>query len=339
MQAFPKPEGQLFPGVAILLLAAIALVAVLEQRRPGRLAQRPDAPRLEATGIARAGDPVGAACGRVRRGARRAAAHDRPRRDRAPRHRRDPAPRARARCSPRSASRCTRMRARALRGLMWPHGAWLIAVLAAVWLSLGPSPTSMGRPLDLAAPYHLLYALVPGFDGVRVPARFWMVGLLALSVLGGIGAARLSRTRRGLAVLGLAWALCLAEARIDPFVVNGAGPGARFQRPRTAAARTRRDSCRVRGRGAAAARRRARRTAARPARLRPAGDVLLDVPLAEARERLQRLHAGALRPPGGRARPYHGVGRRGVGGPARRLAPARSSSCTKRPIRTRAVHA
>ncbi len=38
---------------------------------------------------------------------------------------------------------------------------------------------------------------MPGFDGVRAPARFWMVGLLALSVLGGIGAARLARTRRG----------------------------------------------------------------------------------------------------------------------------------------------
>ena len=69
-------------------------------------------------------------------------------------------------------------------------GSWRRS--SAAWLSLGPSPTSMGRPLDLASPYRVLYDVVPGFDGVRVPARFWMVGLLALSVLGGFGAARLA---------------------------------------------------------------------------------------------------------------------------------------------------
>ena len=118
-----------------------------------------------------------------------------------------------------------------LAGFLWPRGVWLVFLLVAVWLSLGPAPTSMGRPLDFAAPYRLLYDLVPGFDGVRAPARFWMVGLLALSVLGGFGAARLAGTPRGAAMLALAWLLCLTEARVDPFVVNGAGPVAGFNAP------------------------------------------------------------------------------------------------------------
>jgi hypothetical protein len=113
----------------------------------------------------------------------------------------------------------------------WPRGAWLMALLAAIWLSLGPSPTSMGRPLDLWGPYGALYEFVPGFDGVRAPSRYWMVALLALSVLGGLGAARLVRRPAGMIVLGLAWLLCLAEARTVPFVVNGAGPVPGFTAP------------------------------------------------------------------------------------------------------------
>jgi hypothetical protein len=121
-------------------------------------------------------------------------------------------------------------RARAA-GFLWPRGAWLIALLAALWLSLGPMPTSMGRPLDLASPYRVLYDVVPGFDGVRAPSRFWMVGLLALSVLGGFGAARLARRPASVALLAVAWLVCLAEARVDPFVVNGAGPVPGFNAP------------------------------------------------------------------------------------------------------------
>jgi len=57
------------------------------------------------------------------------------------------------------------------------------------------------------------------------------VGLLALSVLGGFGAARLAGTRRGATMLALAWLLCLIEARVDPFVVNGADAVAGFNAP------------------------------------------------------------------------------------------------------------
>ena len=60
--------------------------------------------------------------------------------------------------------------------------------LAAVvmWLfSLGPAPTLMDRPIIYKAPYAWLMML-PGVDGVRVPARFWMLAVLCLSVGAGL---------------------------------------------------------------------------------------------------------------------------------------------------------
>lgn len=57
---------------------------------------------------------------------------------------------------------------------------------AAMWLlSLGPSPTLMNDPLIYKAPYAWLM-LVPGVDGVRVPARFWMLAALCLAVAAGL---------------------------------------------------------------------------------------------------------------------------------------------------------
>ena len=63
---------------------------------------------------------------------------------------------------------------------------------AAVVLSLGARPTVWGWPLPIGAVYRWLFALLPGFDGLRVPARFAMVVLLALAVLASIGFARLT---------------------------------------------------------------------------------------------------------------------------------------------------
>ena len=54
------------------------------------------------------------------------------------------------------------------------------------WLfSLGPAPTLMGRPVMYRGPYALLMFL-PGFNALRVPARFWMMTTLCLAVLGAI---------------------------------------------------------------------------------------------------------------------------------------------------------
>jgi hypothetical protein len=51
-----------------------------------------------------------------------------------------------------------------------------------MWLfSLGPAPTLMNQPLLYKAPYAWLM-LVPGVEGVRVPARFWVLATLCLAV-------------------------------------------------------------------------------------------------------------------------------------------------------------
>ncbi|HET9466899.1 MAG TPA: discoidin domain-containing protein [Vicinamibacterales bacterium] len=61
-----------------------------------------------------------------------------------------------------------------------------------MWLlSLGPTPTLMGEPLMYRGPYAALTYL-PGFSSLRVPARFWMMAILCLAVVGALVFARLT---------------------------------------------------------------------------------------------------------------------------------------------------
>lgn len=77
----------------------------------------------------------------------------------------------------------------------------------AMWVfALGPDPEFFGRRALYQAPYGWLMRL-PGFDGLRVPARFWMMTLVCLSALAAFAIDRLDgRARRLvtiLAVIGL----------------------------------------------------------------------------------------------------------------------------------------
>ena len=56
-----------------------------------------------------------------------------------------------------------------------------LAAVAMWLLCLGPAPTFMGKPLLYKAPYAWLM-LMPGVEGVRVPARFWVLATLCLAV-------------------------------------------------------------------------------------------------------------------------------------------------------------
>lgn len=123
------------------------------------------------------------------------------------------------------------------------RGFFVIAFALAVWLSLGPAPQTLGRPLNLTGLYGVLYHYVPGFDGLRVPARFAMIGTLMLAVLGGFGAAALSRWRAATPALVLITAAFVAESFVFPFPINGIGtlrdyatPVARVYRPARAPA-------------------------------------------------------------------------------------------------------
>ena len=60
-----------------------------------------------------------------------------------------------------------------------------LAAVAMWLLCLGPAPTFMGKPLIYKAPYAWLM-LMPGVEGVRVPARFWILATLCLAVAAAI---------------------------------------------------------------------------------------------------------------------------------------------------------
>lgn len=78
-------------------------------------------------------------------------------------------------------------------------GTYLVITVLAVWLSMGPGA---GRP------YTLLFYIVPGFSGLRVPARLAAVVIVGLAVLAGAGFTwifeRLSRRTAAAVAIALA---------------------------------------------------------------------------------------------------------------------------------------
>lgn len=81
---------------------------------------------------------------------------------------------------------------RSMRRQRWAIGVFAVAAVAAMWLSLGPTPRWHGTPTAVPGLYGLLLDYVPGFSGLRVAARMAMVLMLALATLAGIGAAVLA---------------------------------------------------------------------------------------------------------------------------------------------------
>ncbi len=69
------------------------------------------------------------------------------------------------------------------------------ATILAMWLSLGPLPNAGDARVSGFGLYSLLYEYVPGFNGVRVPARYAMIAGLFLAILAGYGFERLLAMR------------------------------------------------------------------------------------------------------------------------------------------------
>jgi hypothetical protein len=96
-----------------------------------------------------------------------------------------------------------------------------VLLAAALVLSLGPSITNAGKVTVRTAPYLWLYDLVPGFDGLRVPARFAMLVVLALSVLAGVALAHVHRRwKMGASMVALCGGLFVVEAGAAPIGLN-----------------------------------------------------------------------------------------------------------------------
>jgi hypothetical protein len=102
---------------------------------------------------------------------------------------------------------------------------YIVATLLMWLLALGPRPALFGEPLGIPGPYSLLMEL-PGFNGMRVPARLWMLPVLCLALLAAVVVARIEsrRVRRLVAALATCGLLLDGWPRAFPIV---AAPGMR----------------------------------------------------------------------------------------------------------------
>jgi hypothetical protein len=100
-------------------------------------------------------------------------------------------------------------------------GFFAVAALIAAMLTLGPTIKSHGQAIG-TGPYYWLYAYVPGFDGLRVPARYLMMLAVFLAVLAGYGASAVIDRfgRAGRALVAIASIAILAEGAALPFPTN-----------------------------------------------------------------------------------------------------------------------
>jgi hypothetical protein len=114
-----------------------------------------------------------------------------------------------------------------------PLAFFAVATVFAMWLSLGPLPKAGDALVSGFGVYGLLYEYVPGFNGVRVPARYAMIAGLFLAVMAGYGIAAMVRLKadttlgdvasgfsRTLAV-GVIALLILIEGAAVPLPING----------------------------------------------------------------------------------------------------------------------
>jgi hypothetical protein len=124
-----------------------------------------------------------------------------------------------------------RVRAVVRRALTSPTAFHAVALAACVWSSLGPAPRLDGREMGLVAPYAWLYRWVPGFDGLRVPARYGALAMFFLALLAGLGLARLRGKRWGMHAVWLAGGVFLLESLCVPLPMNIAWGGHQVYAP------------------------------------------------------------------------------------------------------------
>jgi hypothetical protein len=113
-----------------------------------------------------------------------------------------------------------RARATARSWLASPVGMLSLVTIFAFAMSLGPQIYTRGRLIEARSVYALFRDFAPGFDGLRVPARFAMVVALGLAGLAGCGAAVMTRRRHGVAAVAVLTALVGAESWSVPLPMN-----------------------------------------------------------------------------------------------------------------------
>ena len=98
--------------------------------------------------------------------------------------------------------------------------AFYVLAAFAMWaFALGPDPEVFGHRVIYQAPYGWLMRL-PGFDGLRVPARFWMMAIACLAVVAALAVDRI-RTRSRRMVVAIAAVGLLLDGWPRVFIVLG----------------------------------------------------------------------------------------------------------------------
>jgi hypothetical protein len=103
--------------------------------------------------------------------------------------------------------------------LLSSAGIFTAITLFAFVMSLGPEIHAMGRSVATTNLYAVFYDVVPGFDGVRVPARYATIVTLGLAALAALGVAAIDGRQRA-RVGAIAGALILLEAFAVPMPIN-----------------------------------------------------------------------------------------------------------------------
>jgi hypothetical protein len=103
-----------------------------------------------------------------------------------------------------------------------PLAFFAAMTLLAMWLSLGPVPRTAGGDVPIAGTslYGWFYDNVPGFTGVRVPARYAMIAGLFLAVAAGCACTAFLRFRFGRPLVAAASLLFIAESAAVPLNIN-----------------------------------------------------------------------------------------------------------------------
>jgi hypothetical protein len=111
-------------------------------------------------------------------------------------------------------------RATAADWLASPAAMLSLVTVFAFAMSLGPEIHARGKLIERRNIYAPFHDFVPGFDGLRVPARFAMIVGLGLAGLAGHGAAAIARRRYGTTAVALFTALVVAESWAVPLPLN-----------------------------------------------------------------------------------------------------------------------
>jgi hypothetical protein len=117
-----------------------------------------------------------------------------------------------------AASRGTRAAAR--RWAVSLQGFFTLITVFAIVMSFGPAIEARGRLVSGVSLYAGFYRFIPGFDGLRVPARFGMIAALALAVLASLTIASIASPRRRAQLAAVTAALVLLESFAAPIPIN-----------------------------------------------------------------------------------------------------------------------